>query len=391
MAPHLENHTPFPAMVVEKHGHRLRPFDVLVVRGTFDLVPGGRATPCDEQGPIEMADRYAAEPPERSYLLAETDLVLGKKSTDVVVRARAHAPGGKAVPRFLAGLSVGPVQRTLGITGPRRWETRAGSWRLTEPAPACEVPITYDLAFGGAYPLADVAGMPSLGADHLLAYPENGAGCGWLPTAAEIAARFGDRLDDRAARDWARAIELSWGRAGGARAPQIEDPRRPIASIGDRPAPEGTLPVARFWRQRLQHAGTYDEAWRREIWPSIPDDFDFRFYQHAHPGLVASGYLAGDEAFATKNLSPEGELAGRLPAFQLFVVARDRTGLLDRRDLRLDTVVLDLEARTIGLTWRCAFPEEPEIEHLLLAALVPPPEPRGEGLFALGRRGGAHG
>lgn len=391
MAPRLENHTPFPAVVVRKYGHRLRPFDVLVVRGTFNLVPGRRATPCDEQEPIVMADRYAADPPERSYLLAETDLVLSKKSTDVVVRANAHAPGGEPAARFLAGLSVGPVQKTLAVTGPRRWELRARSWRLTEPSPVTEVPVTYDLAYGGSYPLVDSEGMPSLGTDNLLAYPENGAGRGWLPTGAEVKRRFGDRLKDMAARDWAKAIELSWTRAGGAPAHQIEDPRRPVQSIDERPLPEGLLPVARFWRQRVQHAGTYDETWRREIWPSIPDDFDFRFYQHATADLVASGYLTGDEVFATKNLSPEGELGGKLPEFQMIVLAGDAEGLLDKHDLRLDTLVIDLVSRKIALTWRFAFAEELGFRHLVLASLIPPPERRGDSLITIGRRGAQHG
>jgi hypothetical protein len=198
-------------------------------------------------------------------------------------------------------------------------------------------------------------------------------------------------MKESEARDWARALELLWKRAGGMPAHQVEDPRKRMQSIDDRPEPSGALPVARFWRQRARYAGTYDDAWLREIWPSVPDDFDFRFYQSAHPDLIAEGYLSGHEGFILVNLTPEGEMRGQLPAFELFVLARDAAGIYDKIDLRLDTVYVDVEAKKLHLTWRYAFAEELGITHLLMATLVPPPQAGGDRLVLLHRSGGGVG
>jgi hypothetical protein len=386
----LENRSPFPALVVKKYGYRARPFDVLVVRGSFDIQPDRRATPCDHQASLVMCDEYAKEPPEKSFLLRETDLILGKQHTDVHVLASAHAPEGKAAPRFGASIAVGPLKKSFVITGPRRWERHATSWRLTDPTPTEAVPLTYEHAYGGAHDLLDITGMTSPGSDNILAYPGNGAGKGWLPNALEIHDRFEGRLKKNEAEDWAQAFAAYWGRTGGLPAHQIEAPGQPAEHIDSRPLPVGALPLSRFWQQRAQYAGTYDETWRREVWPSVPDDFDFRFYQGAHPDLTASGYLAGDESFTMVNLGPEGVLRGTLPAFELFVLARDDQGLFTQLDLRLDTIYFDLESRQLFLTWRRAFAEDLRLRHLLLAALVPPREPGQDTLLQL-RREAKHG
>ncbi len=66
---------------------------------------------------------------------------------------------------------------------------------------------------------------------------------------------------------------------------------------------QGVGPVSRWWKSRLQYAGTYNEVWREKRYPYLPDDFDERFYNSAHPDMIYTGFLSGDE-----NISLEGFL-----------------------------------------------------------------------------------
>ncbi len=124
-------------------------------------------------------------------------------------------------------------------------------------------------------------------------------------------------------------------------------------------APAGFGPIPPFWRLRQHYAGTYDEAWQAERHPRLPEDFDYRFYQCAHPDLVLPGYLAGDEAVQFARLTPGG--AKRhffLPRVQ--PVARyvwsDERQVTQR--LNLDGLHLDLRAEplSVSLTWRGWLP-----------------------------------
>ena len=45
----------------------------------------------------------------------------------------------------------------------------------------------------------------------------------------------------------------------------------------------------------MKYAGTYDKKWQEERAPLLPRDFSKRFLNAAAPGLVAPGYLRGDE------------------------------------------------------------------------------------------------
>jgi hypothetical protein len=72
---------------------------------------------------------------------------------------------------------------------------------------------------------------------------------------------------------------------------------------------------------RQQYAGTYDEAWKQHRHPQLPKDFDYRFYQTAHPKLIYPGHLRGDEMVQIVNMTPGG---GRrvffLPEIQPYAV-----------------------------------------------------------------------
>ena len=153
----VENRTQFDWFACDKMGVGRKFFDTLVVKGTFALAPG-KLQPAKEQSPVALADQYwDTAPPERSSLRYAGEALLTKPSTDVLVTGTARAPGGEP----LAAWDVGVVVRRRGeavidhrarVTGPRCWRhTDAKGWALTEPVPALEVPIRYELAYGGGY------------------------------------------------------------------------------------------------------------------------------------------------------------------------------------------------------------------------------------------------
>src|SRR5438105_3153188 len=119
-APRLDNKTEFvaePLLLLAKDGERL----MVIVKATFTWARG--------EGAPELAARAGQRgvrgtdvpwgDPEKSSLKYPSDLCVAKPGTDVIVVAAAHAPGGKAVPWFDAGVRVGPLEKTIRVFGLR--------------------------------------------------------------------------------------------------------------------------------------------------------------------------------------------------------------------------------------------------------------------------------
>ncbi len=79
----------------------------------------------------------------------------------------------------------------------------------------------------------------------------------------------------------------------------------PLTRPFERSAPQGFGPIPPWWLDRQSHAGTYDEAWRTTRAPRLSEDFDYRFFQIAHPSLIVPA-LDGDETVALDHLTPSG-------------------------------------------------------------------------------------
>jgi hypothetical protein len=144
-------------------------------------------------------------------------------------------------------------------------------------------------------------------------------------------------------------------------APQVLAPDEPEHRPGERYVPQGVSPLGRDTAFRLDHAGTYDEAWRRERFPRLPDDFDYRFYNSAHPDLVIEGFLRGDEHIELVNLTPTGTLRAALPGVRLEAIVHRVDGPVAKVPLRLDTLHLDVASPASAehrakLTFRACVP-----------------------------------
>jgi hypothetical protein len=353
----LENHSPFPALVFEKLGYRGKHFDVLAIHGTFRLKTNGtRADLAQEQSPLVMADTYW-DAPETSSLKFETDLVIAKKRSDIHVIGTAHIPNGQATHRWRASVKVGKVNKAIDIHSPKEWINGMAAWHKSQAEPISQLPLRYEYAYGGTHQ--------------------------W-DKQADPGKRQPPHIDER--NPIGKGYYNPWKLGGKQPYPSAQilapDALGLLDSIGKSYSVEGFGPLSRWWHSRAQYAGTYDAAWKDKVWPYLPDDFDFAFYNSAHPDLQYPGYLQGDEAVELSGLlpnsqtrsssaNPQGTVRTALGAYALVVVAEDEAGMLHQHTPRLDTVTIDLDTQLIHHTWRLTLPKDLGTRRMVLGAYTP--------------------
>lgn len=321
----LVNPTPLPGLAFRQFDQEGRLDCVVTLRGTFEHVQDGPARWRQAQVPLQWQDAHDGDP-HQAPMLHQSDLVPDKPGTDITFLGTSHAPGGPAR-CWPCGIEIGPVRKTLHVSGPRDWQPVAAlargllrrpagiaGWTAGEARPVAHVPIDWRLAAGGRDAFGE--GEPD---------PDNPIGIGRIgPPGA---------WQDRRVT-----------------APQLA--ARPDPQPADPPA--GLGPIPPFWRSRYRHAGTYDEAWLAGRHPLLPRDFDPRFWQCAPEDQIARPFLRGDEGFRLTNLHPAHPQAqGRLPGLAFAV----RVGEGGWIALNLDGVQFDWrEEALILMTWRARFP-----------------------------------
>lgn len=317
------NDTPFAAIGFGQTHRDRTDMAVICVRGSYIIDAYGALKPADVQK-IELADVYESDA-NRSLLVRVGDLIPFKPQADVTVLGTAYPPGGRAAESWDVSVAITDHHVALTAHGPRAWEPALNlfrpTWKLGRSRPAASVPLDYRHAAGGRF-----IGDPEGGCD-----PRNPIGPGILH--AEFS-RIGQPL----------------------RAPQIDSSRVPVAEPFATPQPQGFGPVPPSWLWRECFCGTRDEAWQRQEMPYLPADFDYRFYQTAHPDLVLP-HLSGDERIHLARMVPGGgKLVIDLPG--LVPVARHTwfDGRSVDARLNLDGVHLDLRAPEgpwrADFTWR---------------------------------------
>jgi uncharacterized protein YjbI with pentapeptide repeats len=119
------------------------------------------------------------------------------------------------------------------------------------------------------------------------------------------------------------------------------------------PAGFGPLPISDPLRH--QHAGTYDEQWRREDWPGLPRDVDWRLFNQAPEDqrIEASAFDPG-APYRLEGMSAE-TLEGTLPAQRVRAFVRPQGSApqaLVEVPLGLDTIWF-VPAQALGVVaWR---------------------------------------
>lgn len=318
-APELLNPLPFacePAVMADESGRSLL---VPIVKATLDLLPDGRLMLAQEQRPVVFGGSFWSAEPDSSYR-DEPDCAFFKPATDVVLHGHARARSSHTR-EMMVGIKVGPVGKVATVLGDRWWRRSwTGKPELSPPQAFETLPLTYEHAFGGwdrHHP------DPARHACE----PRNPSGTGfvlaWPPDADTV------------------------------KAPNIEDARRRMSSVHDRPSPAGFGYTAAHWQPRARWAGTYDERWATERKPLLPADFDRRYFNAASPGLVAPGYLRGDEEVVLLGVTARERWAFQLPAIAPPEVSVSwRTGGQLKIDTVLDTVLVDTDRMQVVLSWR---------------------------------------
>ncbi len=305
----IENQTEFAVertWKMDKTGDELW---IVVVKGTYRIeAAGGLALHDKQESPCVVAEYFGE--PGVSSVKYESDFVLGKPGTDVIVNAQCYAPQGRPVPVVPIELRVGTgiVKRAL-VTGERRFTNAAFGVGLTEPRPFVTMPLCYERAFGGA------------------GERRNPIGVGYSA--------------DR-------------GQLKGTPAPNIEYPEATVAADLKSARPCGLGSIAADWMPRLSHAGTFDEAWSETQKPLLPKDYDNLFNHCAPPDLQSRRPLVGGEQVMLRNLSPRGIVQFTLPKIRL---AFD-TEFPSRRLLHegaLHSVIIEPDAERVMLVWHSAI------------------------------------
>ena len=318
--PVIDNQTDFafePAFLADENGV---PLFVPIVKATYTYCGRGELTLADEQLAVNASGELNAG--EGSSYKYEPEIVFTKPATDVVLVGHAYADKTNQT-EIDVGLRVGPVAKVVRVVGDRYRVTSKGFETISPPQPFEKIPLTYERAFGGW--------------DRRHADPEKHSYDPRNPSGVGFGFPSNDTREP-------------------IRLPNIEDPSRLWQGWGDRPPPTGFGFTSPNWHPRSKLAGTYDKQWSETRKPLLPVDFDRRFFNAASAGLVAPGYLRGDEPVAIVNAVPEGKLHFDLPCGEspcCYTELKGHKHVVLKTCL--DTVIVNTDESLLILIWRAHY------------------------------------
>ena len=321
----------------------------VLVKRTFDIVPGDACVRAAEDLPLNAGDEFW-DHPMNSSVKYESDFIPFKPRTDIVLNGFAHAPAGRATSSCTVALQVGGTRKELLVLGDRVARYAGGGAPVfTDPEPFTTMPVVYERAYGGIDVYSDIR-LP-------YPYPRNLVGSGFV------------------VKNSPRSLER-------ATLPNIEPPDALItpetlcvheyAQWTTRPMPAGFGWFPKTWMPRASLAGVLpcDRATEQELRRAYAEllkgeekaaylkhgfrDMDFHFFNGASPGCAFARVDPG-ESIVTENMAPEGALGFRLPD------ATPRIGLdigegVQEPPVALHTVMIRLEDRQVDMVWRGAVP-----------------------------------
>ena len=296
---------------------------VVVIKGTFVIPkPGEQVRLAAEQLPLIMADTFTGEP-GFSAPVCEIDFAPRKPTCDVLLTGTARAPGGRPVTRMRAGLRVGPMEKTFDMVGNRVWQAGLATISASDPQPFTEMPVSYDVAFGGA----DRNSEDEIDHD---AYLPNPVG-----------------------RGWHKHLKNAW--VDGKPLPNTEEPGKLISFPSDKYKPMALGPLGRGWPQRARYAGTYDQQWLDDVFPFLPKDFDERYYLAAPQDQQVPVPKAPMEVVLS-GFTADGVRQFTLPYFEAPVNVFPKRGEREDYIASLDTIAFEPDNERFTMSWRVARP-----------------------------------
>lgn len=307
------NASHFAALAVPYAGPDGRELVIAVVKATF-VRRSGRLALAERQASIRPSDAPHFPAAPESSIRYPSDISVAKRGTDVVIVGEAISRSKVEVMDVAARIRNRGVH--LRVHGERLYCRGAGGVVVGPAVPFERQPIVYERAYGGT------------SSSYAIVERRNPVGRGVAGDASEL-------------------VDMP--------APQIEHPAAPITSAGDHPEPVGFGAIGPHWLPRCGHAGTFDETWRRSRMPLMPEDFDIRYNNAAHPSLRFDDPLAAGERIAILGMHEGGLWQVDVPAVPVRISARLHDGR--RIDVRphVDTVLIEPTKEEVQLTLRHAF------------------------------------
>ncbi len=337
----IVNHTPFIVAAMPGKGPEDKDILTIIVKGTFEPVAYEPAIIASDQIPLFYGDEFM-DKENGGSLRFESDIAPFKPKADIALVGNAYAPGGRSAFAIDVSLKVNHTEKKIRVIGDRYWKcaSRFLPVIFTKPKPFIIMELVYEKAFGGV----DETGGGFC--------PENLVGCGFYKKKRK------NILNN-------------------ARLPNLEDPDNLIKYWNDYPFPACFGFFSKAWMPRAKFAGTYDEKWKAQRAPDLPEDFSFEYYNGAHPDLQVEGYLKGDEKVEMINLTPAGRLSFRLSGiFITCEIVKSSFGnenpanKVENITMNLDTLCFVPDEKKFYQVWRgiCTLddPLSPQIDSVLV-------------------------
>ena len=304
---------------------------VVVIKGTFVLPkPGEQVRLHDEQLPLIMADTFTGEP-GFSAPVYEIDFAPRKRACDVLLVGSVYAPEGMQVTRLRAGLRVGPMEKTFDVLGNRIWQASLTGISASAPQPFTKMPISYDVAFGGA------------------------------DRNSEDESEHDAYLPNPVGRGWHKHLKNAW--IDGKPLPNTEEFGKAVGFPNDKYKPMALGPLGRGWSQRARYAGTYDQQWLDDVFPFLPKDFDERYYQAA-PEDQQVPSPKGPLEVELSGFTPDGMRQFMLPHFEAPVHVFPKRGEREDYIASIDTIAFEPDLERITMSWRVARPLQKSLHEI---------------------------
>lgn len=329
------------------------PIYSLLIKRTYDIVPGGPCARAEEDKKLIPADKHWDDPLNSSVRF-ESDHIPFKLATDVAFDGKAHSPGGVPVQQLSCALGVtvgeGPqakrYRKEILVIGDRMCRyVDGGRIAASAPVPFASMELRAERAYGGI----DVWSDPKMP----MAYPRNPLGKGFavkanpkslydlpLPNLEDPKDRISaERLCIQEMKFWEKQpvpVGLGW-------MPRTAPPRSSLA---------GVMPGDEAIEKELREANAalLDKK-NRELYLAHPlPRMDFRYFNGAY---LSVPYLSGGETLRLENLTPEGTLEFTLPVDVPKAHIDMGLGPQDPPAV-LHTVQIRGEDRQIDLVWRAS-------------------------------------
>lgn len=289
-----------------------------IIKRTYTITPDGQIEPLPLADQPEFSGPTPHDDDLGRSLKYPGDLTDYKPLVDVVINGSAFAPEGEPVEALDVSFELSGLKKTLRVFGNRRWKRdEEGVIQKSEPDPFTVMPIRWEKSFGG------------------LRNPWNRLGVG--------------QDQDHETEPENPVFSL----------PNIENPTDLLLDLDGDVKPVGFSTIPASWEPRFSLFGTRSAYWANFRSPLPPKDQDAR-YENAAPEDQQFSDLMGNETITFHNMNENFPVFTiTLPNFKprVFYVPRmeseeEQTLDLIEIDIKLDTIVFDLNDGLLSLLWR---------------------------------------